>query len=174
MFHVAHHEVKIARRETVADQGTEVFPLQHRSILKLINHKMIDVDAGFFVNERGIAVVDNPVEQQVRIGNEHDVLFGGEFFYLHGQVRQDTQCIEMFPDDKDGIIKKEILFKQLFQCKHFPLQSVIKGLFYSINLIGRGGFSSIAKLYIVHHFHERILQLHLSGSNFLQIFHAGT
>ena len=74
---------------------------------------MVDVKPGALVHKRCITVVDDLVEQQVGVRYEHDVLVARNFFYLHGQVGHDTQCVDMLKYQVSCIVVDNFNLNQL-------------------------------------------------------------
>ena len=134
LLYIAHHQIKFVGRQTVVYQREKVFPLQRGRILKLINHKMIDMHAGFFVHKRRVAVVDNAVEQHIGIRNKHGILLFGKFFYLHSQIGQNTEGVEMFQYERSCVVVNNVLRKYAYNVLHILLQtsiiSTLNGIFY--------------------------------------------
>ena len=61
--------------QTLSYERCEVLPLQFGGVLKLVDHKMVDPRPYFFINERGIVLVDNRIEYTGRIGQEKYIMF---------------------------------------------------------------------------------------------------
>jgi len=65
----------VVMAQTLSYERCEVLPLQFRGVLKLVDHKMVDPRPYFFINERGIVLVDNRIEYTGRIGQEKYIMF---------------------------------------------------------------------------------------------------
>ena len=108
LFYVSHNQIGPVVCQAFFDQRTEVVPLHAAGVLKFINHIMIDVRTGLFVDEWGVAASDHFIQQLGRIGNQHDILFLPIGGYLAGNVGQDTQRIIITYDFTGRIISGQI------------------------------------------------------------------
>ena len=75
LFYISHDKVTTAFIITLLNQRKKIIPLHPRGILELIDHEMVDPVTGFFIYERRIATVDDPVEQFGGIGQKKNIVF---------------------------------------------------------------------------------------------------
>ena len=70
LLHISYHYVVIALVKRVIDQWFEVIPLKSRSILELINEKVVEKRTHFFVDKRSLFISYDPLQKKGGIRNE--------------------------------------------------------------------------------------------------------
>ncbi len=99
LLDVAHDEVAAVDAERIGEQGPEVFPLDARRVLELVNHVGVDARAGLLVDERRLAVAHQLVEQLGGVGKELDALLGAVVVGGLAKAAEQAELIEVLADD---------------------------------------------------------------------------
>ena len=122
LFHVAHDQVLLALRQALLHEGAEVAPLHPAGVLKLVDHVMVDLRAGFLIDKGGVAALDHLAQQFVGVGDEHDVVLRPVGTDLAGNVCQDAQRIIITDNLLGGEIIGSVVIA-LNQLFHAVIQS---------------------------------------------------
>src|SRR5258706_560591 len=86
LLDISNNQASVILVKGVAKQGPEILPLQFRGVLEFIDQVMAIKRSDFFINKRGIAVVNDAIQKMGGVGEQHQVVFGFVVFELSGNI----------------------------------------------------------------------------------------
>ena len=142
LLYIAHHQVVMVFGQRIQHQRPEILPLQSRSILKLVDHKVVVHHPGFFVHKRRVGTIDNFLDKMAGIGDQHNAFLLANFADHPAQIDQNTKHIQLAGDQTCGIVIPNILFAkinciaqychQLFAGRFYPFFGVFHVPFFHV------------------------------------------
>ena len=101
MLDVSDHEIVETTRLTVEQEGAEILPLDHRSVLEFVEEEILETDAQFLINERSVRPVDDVFQDSIGVVDADDVLLPLKVGEGLPQFAGDAQPINL-PSDQAG------------------------------------------------------------------------
>lgn len=103
LLHVSDDETSVLVSDAVVEQDFEVGPLHGRCVLKLINHDIAQLSPDLLVDERRVLLVDEVVEQFLRVGERIVVVVGIDVVDLLLDTSEESQLVDVLQRELDGV-----------------------------------------------------------------------
>ena len=103
LLDVTDDEAPVLVGDAVVEQNLEVGPLHGRGVLELIDHDIAQLSAYLLVDERRVLLVDEVVEQLLRVGERVVVVVGVDVVDLLLDTSEESQLVDVLQREVDGV-----------------------------------------------------------------------